>query len=168
MSDKFKPSQDALSKVKTYEEADTLFKAEWEKFEKECETRFTYLEKLRDDRNAKLDEAKRQIRSETESLDEMRMTFALGPFKVQKKWSDFYIPEKLVAMLTDRGLYDAALSAGIVAIKTEVAKYPQVKKFLEDNNVARDFECCEDGAEDSTAIGGPKSVPPFGSELKKE
>lgn len=168
MSEKFTPSQDVKDKVKAYEEADHAFKEEWEKFEAEQATRLAQLEKLRDDRNAKLDEAKRQLRAETESIDEMRLTYALGPFKVQKKWSDFYIPEKLVSMLTDRGLYDSALSAGIVAVRTEVAKYPVVKKFLEDNKIAKDFECCEDGEEDSTAIGGPKSVPSFGAELKKE
>lgn len=168
MSEKFTPSQDAKDKIKAFEDASKAFNEALEQFERDHELALVTLNRLRDERNVKLDEAKRQIRAEVESLDEMRMSVNLGPFKVQKKWSDFYIPEKLVSMLADRGLYDAAVSAGIVAVKTEVAKYIQVRKFLEDNNVLKDFECCEDGEEDSTAIGGPKAVPPFGAELKKE
>lgn len=167
MSD-FKPSQEALDKIKVFKEADELFKKEWEEFEQSNGTRLSQLEKLRDDRNAKLDEAKRFLRAETERIDDMRVTFSAGPFKVQKKWSDFYIPDKLVAMLEDRGLYDAALSAGIIAVKTEVEKYDVVKKFLEDHHVAKDFECCEDGSEAGSAISGPKQVPPLAAELKKE
>ncbi len=163
-----KMSDDTKSKVTLFEEADKLFKTEWEAFEREHETALDRLEKLRDDRNAKLDEAKRSIRQDTESLDETRVTFNVGPFKVQKKWSDFYIPEKTVAFLADRGLYDSAIRHKVVAVRVEVEKYDVLKKFLSDSGVAKDFECCEDGAEAATAIGGPKAIPPFGAELKKE
>lgn len=164
----FKPSQNTQEKIAAFELADQLFKAELDKFEREYELRLQALDHMRQDRNVKLDEAKRALRAETESLDDMRLTYSSGPFKVQKKWSDFYIPEKLVSMLGDRGLYDQALSAGIIAIKTEVAKFEQVHKFLEENGVTKDFECCEDGEESTVAISGPKTIPPFGMELKKE
>jgi len=164
----FQCSTETQNRTKAFQEADKTFKEAWEAFEQEYNLRFQQLEKLREDRNAKLDEVKRSIRAEVELLVEERMTFQEGPFKVQKKWSDFYIPEKLVDMLSDRGLYDSAVSAKIVAVKVEVAKYAAVKKFLEDNGVAKDFECCEDGEEDSTAISGPKAIPSPGSELKKE
>lgn len=163
-------SQETLAKIKEFEAADLEFRKEWEEFENTHRAHLERIEKLRDSRNAKLDEAKRSLRADTERLGAsvMRTSFSTGPFKVQKKWSDFYIPEKLVSMLADRGLYDQALSSGIVAVKTEVEKYAVVKKFLEDNGIALDFECCEDGKPDSISISGPKSIPPLGSELKKE
>lgn len=161
-------TDETKEKIRLFTEADYKFRAEWESFELEHATRLIQLEKLRDDRNAKLDEAKRAIRQDTESIEEMRATYTEGPFKVQKKWSDYYIPEKLVSMLSERGLYDSALTGGIVAVKTEVAPYPQVRKFLEDNHIDKEFECCEDGQESTTAISGPKPVPPLAAELKKE
>ncbi len=168
MASNFKCSQDTQDKIKAFQMADYEFRTEWEAFELEQVSRLEKLERLRDDRNAKLDEAKRSLRQELDLVDEMRMTTAQGPFKVQKKWSDFYIPEKLVAMLADRGLYDAAVTSGIVRVRVETAKYAEVRRFLEVNGVDREFECCEDGVEDSTTISGPKQVPPFGAELKKE
>ncbi len=168
MASKFQCSQETQDRIAAFEAADLAFKQAMEQFDREHEIQLAQIEKLRDDRNAKLDEARRILRQETEGIDEMRATFNVGPFKVQKKWSDYYIPEKTVAMLTERGLYDAAVSAKVVAVRVEVAKYDQMKKFLEDNGVMKDFECCEDGEEASTAISGPKQVPPLGAELKKE
>lgn len=165
---KFQCSPETKEKVQAFEESDKLFKEQWETFEREHEIRIAQLEKLREDRNVKLDEAKRALRQEAEGLQDLRTTFSVGPFKVQKKWSDYYIPEKTVAMLTERGLYDSAVSSGMVAIRVELEKYEPVKKFLEDHGVAKDFECCEDGAEAGTAVSGPKSIPPLGAELKKE
>lgn len=161
-------SDETREKIRAYENADVQFRLEWEKFENEHATQLALLEKLRDERNAKLDEAKRAVRQDTESLDDMRTTFTEGPFKVQKKWSDFYIPEKLVHMLGERGLYDSAVSSKIVAVRTEVATYPEVHRFLEDHGIIREFECCEDGEESHTAITGPKPIPPLAAELKKE
>lgn len=161
-------SDETKEKIKAYQEADVQFRLEWETFEIENATRLAKLERLRDERNAKLDEAKRAIRQDAELIPDMRTTFTEGPFKVQKKWSDYYIPEKLVHMLGERGLYDSALTSKIVAIRTEVASFPEVKKFLEDHGLLKDFECCEDGAESGTAISGPKPIPPLGAELKKE
>lgn len=168
MATHFKCSKDTEDKIKAFQAADYDFRAEWEAFELQNSSRLETLERLREDRNAKLDEAKRSLRAELDLVDEMRLTSSQGPFKVQKKWSDFYIPEKLVSMLVDRGLYDTAVTAGIVRVKIETAKYAEVKRFLELNGIDKEFECCEDGEEDSTAISGPKQVPPFGAELKKE
>lgn len=164
----FKASQDTKEKIRLFEEADKLFKREWNEFEDEHSYKLQRLEALRDDRNAKLDEAKRSLRAELETVDALRLSFTEGPFKVQKKWSDFYRAEKLVALLTDRGLYDAAISAGVVALKVETGNYEEVKKFLQAHNVEKEFECCEDGKEAGSAISGPKQVPPLAAELKKE
>lgn len=168
MASNFKCSQDTEDKIKAFQKADNEFRTEWEAFELANVSRLERLESLREDRNAKLDEAKRSLRSEVDVVEDIRLVSTQGPFKVQKKWSDFYIPDKLVYMLTDRGLYDAAVSAGIISVRIETAKYLEVRRFLELNGIDKDLECCEDGEEDSIAISGPKQVPPFGAELKKE
>lgn len=164
----YKCSQDTLDRIAIFKKSDELFKAAWEKFEAEHVPELEFLEKLREDRNAKLDEAKRCLRAEMEAIDAMRLTFNAGPFKAQKKFSDFYIPQKLVTMLEDRGLYDAAVKAGIVAVRVEVSKFEEVRSFLKLHGVDREFECCEDGQESPGAISGPKSIPPLGAELKRE
>ncbi len=164
----YKCSQDTLDRISTFKKADDVFREAWEKFESAHEIEIAQLEKLREDRNAKLDEAKRCLRAEMETIDAMRLTFTAGPFKAQKKFSDFYIPQKLVAMLEDKGLYDAAVSAGIISVRVETAKFDEVKNFLKLHGIDKEFECCEDGQESPGAISGPKSVPPLGAELKKE
>jgi hypothetical protein len=168
MATAFKCSQDTKTRIELYEQANQAFKEAWERFETNHELELAHIEQLRDDRNAKLDEAKRSIRAELETVDAMRVTSTEGPFRIQKKWSDFYIPEKLASMLYDHGLYDLALSSGIVTIKMETAPYEEVRRFLEIHGIDRAFECCEDGEEASSAIGGPKQIPPLGAELKKE
>lgn len=164
----FKCQESTKNKVALFEEADQKFKKAWEVFETEHATQLADLEKLREERNVRLDDAKRGLRAELETITEFRATFTEGPFKIQKKFSDFYIPEKLVAMLNERGLYDTAIRAKIIAIKVETAKFDEVKNFLRAHNIEKEFECCEDGVDAPGAIMGPKSVPPFGSELKKE
>ncbi len=161
-------TDETKEKIKSFQEADLKFRVAWDAFETENATRLAQLEKMREERNARLDEAKRAVRQDTELVEDMRATFTEGPFKVQKKWSDFYIPEKLAAMLTDHGLYDSAISNGVLAEKIEVGKYDQVHKFLTDAGLVKEFECCEDGEESSTAISGPKPIPPLAAELKKE
>lgn len=164
----FECEEDTKSKIFLFEMADKRFRKAWEDFEVAHSIELAELEKLREERNVRLDEAKRSLRAELETISEMRTTFTQGPFKVQKKFSDFYIPEKLVAMLSDRGLYDAAVNAKIIAIKVETAKFDEVKNFLRIHSLDKEFECCEDGVDSPGAISGPKSVPPLGSELKKE
>lgn len=161
-------SQDTKDCIAAFEQADAEFKKAYEAFERDHEAALQHIDRLRDDRNAKLDEAKRALRQEAERVPEFRTTFYHGPFKVQKKWSDFYIADKTAAILADRGLYDLAVSSGLVSVRVEVASYDQFRAFLEDRGVAKDFECCEDGVEHSTAVGGPKPIPPLGAELKKE
>jgi hypothetical protein len=168
MASNFKCSQDTRDRIEVFKVADKRFKEAWEVFEATYDTELAKLEVLRDDRNAKLDEAKRSLRAELEMIDEMRMTFTEGPFKVQKKFSDHYIPDKLVSMLEDRGLYDLAVSAKIVAVKVETANFDEVKNFLKLHGLEKDFECCEDGKHSPGAISGPKPIPPLGAELKKE
>jgi hypothetical protein len=161
------PAKETEDKVQAFQAADEVYKKAWGDFEAKHSTEIDNIERLRENRNALLDDARRALRTETESLDDLRTYFKSGPFSVQKKWSDFYIPEKLVSMLRNKGLYDTALSAGIIAEKIEVSKFEVVRAFLDEHNLTKEFECCEDGAEAGSAISGPKPVPPFGAELKE-
>lgn len=163
----FRCSEEAILKNKLFEEADQAYKQAWEEFETQNQTYLDRLDKLREDRNVKLDEVRRILRAEAEALDITKnKSFKEGKFSVVKKWSSFYQPQKLVAGLKDRGLYDSALAAKIVAEQIVVAKFEEVQNFLEKHNILRDFEDCEDGEELTPAVTGPKPVQVFGSETK--
>lgn len=168
MAAPFQCDQVTKDRIELFRIADEKFKKAWEEFEAANETALSKLEALREERNAKLDAAKRSLRAELETVHEMRLTFTEGPFKVQKRFSDYYIPDKLVAMLMDRGLYDTAISARIIAVKVETADFNEVRNFLRVHGLEKEFECCEDGEDAPNAVIGPKPVPPFGAELKKE
>lgn len=161
-------SKDTKIRIEKFEEADLDFKKEWEQFESTHEYELEHLERLRDKRNAALDEARRSLRAEFELVDSMRLTTTEGPFRIQKRFSDYYIPDKLVSMLKTAGLYDTAVKANIISIKIETAKYDEIQNFLRLHGAEKQFACCEDGVDSAIAIGGPKQVPPFGSELKQE
>jgi hypothetical protein len=164
---KFQCSQETQDKVVIFEAADRVYKDAWEQFEKEMELRLITLDRLRENRNAKLDDAKRALRTEAVEADITQIKLIkAGPFSVQKKWSQFYLPERTVAILKAKGLYDAAISAKVVAEKIELAKYEEFKQFLDKAGVVKDFEECEDGQELTPAVSGPKPIPPFGAEQK--
>ena len=163
----YQVSKETQDKNAIFEQAEAAFKASLEAFERTHELELIALDKLREDRNAKLDEVKRALRAEAVDADITEVKFIkIGKFSVQKKWTHYYSPEKFVALLKDKGLYDSALSAKIVAEKIEVAKFEQAEAFLKTEGVAKDFEECEDGQELTPAITGPKPVPAFGAEQK--
>lgn len=164
---KFQCTPETEAKVDAFNNADQTYKTAWEQFEQQHEQHLAYLDKLREERNAKLDDAKRALRDEAARLNIALVKFVkAGPFNVQKKWSPFYMPEKTVAILKDKGLYDTALAAKVVAERIELAKFDEFKAFLDKHGIASDFEECEDGQELTPAVSGPKPVPPFGSEAK--
>lgn len=163
----YQSSQETKDKVKQFEDADKEFKIALETFERDYAAPLAKLEQLRESRNVLLDEARRLLRAELEIIPDMRLTYNTGPFKIQKKWSDFYAAEKLVAMLGDRGLYEDAVKAGVVTIKIETAKFEEVKHFLETHNIIKEFECCEDGKHAPSSVSGPKAIPAFGTESKE-
>jgi hypothetical protein len=167
MSSQF--SADAQKKVSDFEIADDKYKTAWEAFETQNATMLAALDKLREDRNNKLDEATRALRTEAEALDISAVKrLTIGRFIVQKRWSDFYIADKLVPMLKDRQVYDHAINAKIVAEKVEVAKYNEIKTFLKAHGLEKDFEVCEDGEELTPAVTAPKPIPTFGAESKEK
>jgi hypothetical protein len=163
----FKISADAQAKVNGFELADRAFKTAWEKFEQEHFSDLQFLDKLREERNAKLDSARRALRSEAEEVDITQVKYLrTGMFSVAKKWHKFYIPEKLVARLEAKDLLDTAFKEKIVAQKIEVEKFETVQAFLERHRIKKDCEDCEDGQELTPAVSGPKPIPAFGTEAK--
>jgi len=161
-------SQDTQDKIKAFEEADSAWKAAWEKFETTHQTELENLEKLREERNVRLESARKMLRTEVQELSyEDVKSVKEGRFRAQKNWSRFYSPEKFVAMIRDKGFYDEAVAHNIVIITTSVADFQEVKSFLEARNIDKDFEECEDGKEKTTAIFGPKPIPPLGAEFKE-
>lgn len=165
---KVQVSNETQTKVSSFEQADAAYKAAWDAFETAHKHELESLDKLREDRNAKLDEAIRSLREEAVSIDiTLTKRIDAGPLYVQKKWSSFYVPKKLVSELKDHNLFDSALASGIVEERIDVADYEKVKDFLEKSGVAQDFEDCEDGKELTPAVYGPKPIPPFGAEAKE-
>jgi hypothetical protein len=167
---KFECAADTQAMVVEFENADQAWKAAMLEFETAHRAELEQLEKLREERNSRLDEARHYIRRDAEEapIDEVK-GFKVGPFTVQKKWSAFYNAEKLVAQLKDGGLYDVALSHGVVCERVEVGRFDQIKAFLEnqrDKDLIRKFEGCEDGKEMTPAISGPKPAVGFGGESK--
>lgn len=163
----FQCSLEAQDKVSAFEQADAAFKAAWEQFEHQHAAELEYLDKLREDRNSKLDEARRILRAEAQEADITRVRFVKqGPFNVQKKWSDFYSPEKFIMRLRELGLYDTALSTKIIQETYNFAKFDVIKNFLKMEGKEKEFEDCEDGIELTPAVSGPKPISPFGAEVK--
>ena len=165
---KFQCSDEVKAKVTAFETADATYKTAWEQFEQAAQAQLDYLDKLREDRNAKLDDAKRGLRAEALEADITDIkSIKVGPLTAQKKWTSFYNPEKLVAGLRAKGLYDTAIAAKVVMEKIETAKFDEVKNFLKNEGIEKDFEDCEDGQEMTPAVSGPKPIPAFGAEQKE-
>lgn len=159
--------QDIEKKMRAYEELNEKFKNKWADFEEKYYSEINELDRLREERNVKLDEMKRALRAHAENTDSRQPT-EVGEFKVIKKWSKFYNPEKLVQMLKARGMYITAVEDGIVVERVEISKYERVKAFLEKYGMEKEFECCEDGSDAGVAVFGPKPIPTLGAELPKE
>jgi hypothetical protein len=165
---RFSFSPDTAKKVDEFNKADAVFKATWEDFAQKHAAELDHLERLREERNAKLDESKRALRREIEDAPISDVKSAKhGQFTALKRWSSFYSPEKLVAKLENKGVYDEAIKAKIIAERVEVEKFDIVQAFLKERNLVREFEDCEDGQEISPAIYGPKPIPPLAAELKE-
>lgn len=162
-----RPSNETQACIDGFEAADQIYKQALEAFEARVQTELDHLEKLREDRNEKLSTARRLLRVEAEALDITQVkTFKVGRFTVQKKWSSYFIPEKLWTMLYDRGLLDDAIAQKIISTQIVTAKFPEVKAFLEKTGRAKEFEVCEDGAEISPAITSPRPLSGLGEEVK--
>lgn len=154
--------QDIERKVQQFEEVNKRFLEKLADFEEKYKTELEMLDALREERNVKLDEIKRSLRSYAETTKDVPGV-ELGNFKVVRKWSKFYNHDKLVRKLSDFGLMNAAISEEIVVNSVQIAKYEKVRAFLEKHGVTQEFESCEDGDDAGIAIYGPKPVPMFGA-----
>lgn len=164
----YKLTSDTKDKLQEFEDADAKWKEAWEKFETEHQAALEKLEALREERNVKLEAARKTLRNEVSDLNyEDIQSVKEGRFRAQKNWSKFYSAEKFVAMIRDKGLYDEALAHKIIIVTTSVAEFEEVKNFLDQRNIVKVFEECEDGKEKTTSIYGPKSIPPLGAEYKE-
>ena len=164
----YKLTPDTKTKLQEFEAADAAWRAAWEQFETAHQHELEKLEQLREERNVKLAEARTTLRNEVQELSYDDITSVKdGRFRAQKNWSQFYSPEKFVAMVRDKGLYDEALANNIIVVTTSVAEFKETKNFLEQRGIVKDFEECEDGREKTTSIFGPKPIPPLGAEFKE-
>lgn len=166
-ADKFDCSADAKSRIDAFTQADSAFRSAWQLFEQQHAAELDYLDRLREERNAKLDEARRILREEAMEADITQVKYiSAGPFTVQKKWHGFYIVEKLMAKLEARNLLDTAFAERILVKKVEAGKYDEVHDFLQVQGIDGAFEDCEDGEEMTPAVSGPKPIGPFGAEQR--
>lgn len=163
-----KLDDDTKKKIQEFEEADAAWRQAWESFEREHELVLITIERLREERNVKLEEARKALRNEVQELNYGDVKSVKdGRFRAQKNWSSYYSAEKFVAMIQEKGLYDEALANRIIIITTTVADFEETKNFLEQRGLATEFEVCEDGKEKTTSIYGPKAIPPLGAEYKE-
>ena len=161
------PSNDAQVKVAAFDQSNTAYKAALDKFLEAHRQEIEYLEKLRDDRNSKLDSAVRVMRAEAEAQDiTVTKSITCGPFRVVKKWSSFYDAERFYAIAQSMGLIDDLTRNKQMAVKVEVGKFDAVKEYLKAKGVERQFEECEDGRELTPSVYGPKPAMGFGDEAK--
>lgn len=165
--------QDIERKIRLYEELDNNFKNKWADFEERNYASINELETLREERNVKLDEIKRSLRSYPDSSDNTSGEF--GQFKVSKKYSRYYDQDKFLAKFSEiaiktaeSSLYTRAFEEGIIIEKTEIAKFDQIQLFLDKYGYLEEFRDCEVIEESGAAVYGPKSIPMLGAELPKE
>ncbi len=165
---KYTLSTETKNTIEEFEKADTIWKTAWEQFEIAHQQELEKLEQLREERNVCLESARKSLRAETQELSYADVqTVITGRFRAQKIWSSFYSRDKFLAKIRDKGLYDDAVSNGIVTTTVTVADFAQVRNFLEQRKLLADFEECEDGREKTTAIFGPKPIPSLGAESKE-
>jgi hypothetical protein len=163
-----KLAQDTKEKLQAFETADAAWKDAWEQFETAHQQELDKLEQLREERNVRLEDAKKTLRNEVQDLNyEDIKSVKEGRFRAQKNWSQFYSAEKFVAMVREKGILDDALTNRIIIVTTTVADFKEVKNFLEARGIVKDFEECEDGREKTTSVYGPKPIPPLGAEFKE-
>lgn len=162
-----KLSEETTKAIQDYEALDRQFKDAWSVFEQAHRTELEHLDQLREARNAALDQAQRALRSEAQDPSCTVRSISAGPFQVVKKKTEFYDADMFIARLHERELYDAAITEKAVIERIEI-DYKEARNFLKGRSLLDDFEDCEDGAEMTPAVSGPKPVPGFGAETKKQ
>jgi hypothetical protein len=163
----YQVSEDTKKALDDFGRKDAEFQQAWATFEQQFEKELVRLELLRENRNASLELATKALREEADRPECDEKVIKYGPFSAMKKESKGFHPEMMLARIEERDLYDAALAVGAVEEKITI-KYNEMKQFLNDKKIYEDFEDCEDAQKLTTAITGPKSIGPFGAEMKKK
>lgn len=161
-------SQDTKNKILEFLETDKAFAAKFDAFLAAHTDEILELDNVRDKRNRILDEAERGMRRDADLAPREKVTaINFGPFNAQKKMTEWYIPATFVALAERSGHYKAMLDSGVIQIKTDV-DFDNAVEFLRKNDLTKTFVAAHDAKEMTTAITGPKVIPPFGAQLKKK
>ncbi len=161
-------SQDTKNKIMAYVEADRAFQERLAQFFASHPEELVEIDNLREKRNRALDDAEQVMRRDAELTNyDKAASITFGPFRVQKKLSQWFIPETFVTLAERQGMYKAALDSGAIRIKTEIDT-DMANEFLRKNSLDKVFAAAKDAKELTPAITGPKQVPPLGAQLKKK
>lgn len=161
-------SQDSKNKIIEFLEVDKAFAAKFDTFLAAHSEEVLELDNLREKRNRSLDDAEQCMRRDADLAPRDKVTtIVYGPFSAQKKRTEWFIPETFVALAERSGLHKAMLDAGVIQIKTEINR-EGAREFLRKHSAEKQFVAAEDAKDMTTAVTGPKSIPPFGAPLKKK
>lgn len=161
-------SQDTKNRVLEYIENDKAFAEKFEAFLTSHSEEILELDNLREKRNRILDDAEQGMRRDADLAPRDKVaTISFGPFTAQKKRQEWFIPETFVAIAERMGLHKAALDSGAIQIKTEINR-EVANEFLRKNSCDKQFAAAKDAKDMTTAVTGPKIIPPFGAQLKKK
>ena len=161
-------SQDTKNKVLGFLETDKAYSTRLDAFLMAHSEEILELDSLREKRNRALDDAEQGLRRDTDLSPRDKVdSITFGPFHAQRKRTEWFIPQTFVALAERAGVYQAALDSGAILIKTEIDR-ENANEFLRKNSLEKTFAAAKDAKEMTTAITGPKIVPPFGAQLKKK
>lgn len=161
-------SQDTKNRVLEYIEMDKAFATKFEAFLTAHSDEIVDLDNLREQRNRVLDHAEQGIRRDADLAPRDKVaSISFGPFTAQKKRQEWFIPETFVAIAERMGLQKAAMDFGAIQVKTEIDR-EVANEFLRKNSCDKAFAAAKDAKDLTTAVTGPKIIPPFGAQLKKK
>lgn len=157
-------SDSTKKKVEAFEESDKKFKALLSKFMDKYAQEIMEIDNAREERNARLNDAKDALRENAWDADITEVqSIKYGPLKVSKKWSEYYLTDSFVQIAKDAGVYDKLIESGVVKLVTQIDS-KLAKHWLDANSLTEKFEQAVDGKELTPAITGAKEVVPFGAE----
>lgn len=161
-------SQDTKNKVLGFLETDKAYSMKLDAFLLSHSEEVLELDALREKRNRELDDAEQGMRRDADLSPREKVDYiTFGPFHAQKKRTEWYIPQTFVALAERSGMYQAALDSGAILLKTEIDR-ENATEFLRKNSLEKTFAAAKDAKDMTTAITGPKIVPPFGAPAKKK
>lgn len=159
-------SDDTNSKLQSYHKANADLQDAMQSFFDNHTDELAMIDRLREDRNEALDSLKKALRAEAQEQDITEIqAIVIDEFKVQKKWSSWYVVEQFVELAQACGMYDSAVAEGVIREVTQVDG-KLAEEWLRKNSLIEKFSIALDGKELTPAVTGPKEIPPLGSEQK--